>query len=69
MGVDGHGYYPKYTVAHTDGSPLKGKEHFVLSLDMDKSARRVALCYAADSNNDRLYEDLLDLYRENGWDY
>jgi len=69
MGVDNSGYYQKYIVAHTDGTPLKGKEHFVLSLDTDKSARKVALWYAADSVNDRLHEDLINLYRENGWDY
>jgi hypothetical protein len=69
MCVDDHGYYPKYTVAHTDGSPLKGKEHFVLSLDMDKSARRVALWYAMESRNTKLHNDLVELYEKNGWDY
>ena len=69
MSTNDFGYFRKYTVSHTDGTPLKGREHFVLSLDMDKSARRTALCYAADSNNDRLYEDLINLYEKNGWDY
>ena len=28
-------FYDKYKIAHTDGTPLKGKRYFVLRLDSD----------------------------------
>ena len=41
--------YNKYRIAHTDGTPLKGKKYFVLRLDSDDpvEAARVAAAMRA----------------------
>ena len=41
--------YDKYRIAHTDGTPLKGKKYFVLRLDSDNpvEAARVAAAMRA----------------------
>ena len=41
--------YDKYKIEHTDGTPVKGKQHFVLRLDADDpvEAKRVAAAMAA----------------------
>lgn len=41
--------YAKYKIEHTDGTPVKGKQHFVLRLDSDDpvEAKRVAAAMAA----------------------
>ena len=41
--------YDKYKIEHTDGTPVKGKQHFVLRLDSDDpvEAKRVAAAMAA----------------------
>lgn len=41
--------YDKYRIAHTDGTPLKGKKYFVLRLDSDDpvEAARVAAAMRA----------------------
>ena len=41
--------YDKYRIAHTDGTPLKGKKYFVLRLDSDDpvEASRVAAAMRA----------------------
>lgn len=41
--------YNKYKIEHTDGTPVKGRQHFVLRLDSDDpvEAKRVAAAMAA----------------------
>lgn len=46
---DGRKIYNKYQIRHTDGTPLKGKQYFVLRLDSDdpKEAARVSAAMTA----------------------
>ena len=46
---DGWRLFDKYQIRHTDGTPLKGKQYFVLRLDSDDPAEaaRVAAAMAA----------------------
>lgn len=45
MSWDGR-MYKKYRVAHTDGTPLKGKSYFVLRLDSDNPAEAARVAAA-----------------------
>lgn len=47
--------YDKYRIAHTDGTPLKGKKYFVLRLDSDNpvEAARVAAAMRAYKSSPR----------------
>lgn len=61
--MDENGYYKKFEIKRTDGTPLeKDEEHFVLSLTSDKAAREAALYYAHITGNGKLENDLLFLY-------
>lgn len=45
--------YNKYTIAHTDGTPLKGKRYFVLRLDSEDTVEAARVRSAM-----RAYENL-----------
>jgi hypothetical protein len=68
--VDKNGFYNKYSITRTDGTPInRDEEHFVLKLDSDRFARDAAIYYAQISNNALLESDLRILFKQRGWDF
>lgn len=62
MGTEG--LYHKYHVIKTDGTPVEGRQFFVLELETDPVARYALAAYAAATENTVLAKDLQVLLRE-----
>ncbi|MFA5696693.1 MAG: hypothetical protein WC917_04630, partial [Bacilli bacterium] len=67
MSKETDGLFKKYQV-FKDGVEVEDKT-FILNLDTDVAARRVALSYATFIGNKKLYDDLKNFYKLNNYKY